>query len=389
MYKRNDRLRMAVLTTVSITIKAFYEGQFDALNQANIDTTVICGNDPELVHVLPEETRFLPVNFTRRLNPFCDLAVLWYLYKLFRKERFDLVQYSTPKAALLGSMASSFARVPNRLYLLWGLYYQGQVGLRKVLFKLIEIISCLLSTQVIPNSFEMADIVISDLYIKKTKCKVLLHGGACGVDLSKYAPQKWQSQGRQIRQETGIPPDAVVIGVFGRLTGDKGINEIVEAFGMIANEFKDVYLLVAGTQEEKDMVLPETMEIVDHHPRIKRLGWQKTLLPCYAAIDIFCLPSYREGFPQTPLEAQAFELPVVLTDIMGCREAISEGHTGYLVKVKDSDALIPPLKMLIQSSQLRQKMGLAGRERVEKMFNKKPMIEAVVEHRLSLMRKVH
>ena len=176
--------------------------------------------------------------------------------------------------------------------------------------------------------------------------------------------------------------------MFGRLTGDKGVNEIVTAFVRITKEIDNIFLLVIGVQEQKDKLLKETERRIKSHSRIKALGWQKTLLPYYATIDIFCLPSYREGFPQSPLEAQAMEIPVVSTNIMGVRESIVDNQTGFLVEPRNTEALIEPLKKLMLDSELRKKMGLRGRERVEKMFDSKDVIKATVEHRLKLLSKI-
>lgn len=386
--EKSPKFRMAILATVSISIKAFYKGQFEALNEAGIKTTVICADDADLTSFLPDETNFIPVDFTRVLNPLKDLKVLYQLFRIFRKEKFNLVQYSTPRAALLGSIASFSARVPIRIYLLWGLYYEGQRGIKKRIFKLFEKTTCLLSTCVLPNSHEMVEIVEQQGLAKKSKCEVILNGSACGADLEEFNPEKWKHSRKQMRGRLKIPQDGIVIGVFGRLTGDKGVNEIVAAFRKMSQELDNVFLLVVGRQEEKDKLLPETEEIIKTHPQIRTLGWQKTLLPCYATIDIFCLPSYREGFPQSPLEAQAMKLPVVCTNVMGSREAIVNNQTGFLAKPRSSKALVEPLKKLILDLQLRKTMGQKGRKRVEQMFDRKDMVQAMVEHRLKLLSSI-
>jgi glycosyltransferase involved in cell wall biosynthesis len=184
------------------------------------------------------------------------------------------------------------------------------------------------------------EILVKESITKKKKCEYFLNGSACGVDLNLFNPGRWEDSGKQIRKSLKIPAEAIVIGVFGRLTREKGVNEMVSAFVKLSQQIDNIFLLVVGTQEEKDRLLPETEEIIRNHPRIRSLGWQKSLLPCYVAIDIFCLPSYREGFPQTPLEAQAMELPVVTTDIPGARESIIDGQTGLLADPRGSEGII-------------------------------------------------
>lgn len=378
---------MVSLTTVASTIKAFQKGQFDALNHVGIHTTVICMEDTDLHRFLPNGTDIISVEFSRVLSPLKDIKVLCRLYKIFRKEKFDMIQYASPKAALLGSIAAYFAQVPVRLYLLWGLYYEGQTGTKKCILKYFERIICLLSTHILPNSHEMADFIVQQKIAPKRKCKVLLRGSACGIDFEEFDIEKWRHQRKHVRETLGISDDSILIGLPGRLTGDKGVNEIVEAFGQIAQQISNVYLLIIGNQEEKDRPLPETIEQIANHSRILSLPWQKSLLPYYTAMDIICLPTYREGFPQTPLEAQAMEVPVVSTDISGVREAVVKNETAFLVEPRNSNALIEPLMKLIRDESLRKKMGCEGRKRTFKMFNQKDIIQAVVQHRLSLLEK--
>lgn len=382
--EKDIQYKLASLTTVAGTTRAFLKGQFEALSRAGIHTTVICAEDSDVRQFLPKETNFIPAEFTRVFSPLKDIKVLCKLYRIFRKEKFDIVQYASPKAALLGSVAAFLTRVPVRIYLLWGLYYEGQMGVHKSMHKCLEWFICLLSTHILPNSHGMADLIVRQKIAPERKCEVLLHGSACGIDFEEFDLDKWRLQRNSVRKELGITEDNILIGVFGRLTGDKGVNEAVDAFRQIAQQVPDAYLLVIGNQEEKDNLRPATVEEIKKHPRIVSLPYQQSLLPYYAAIDLICLPTYREGFPQMPLEAQAMEVPVVSTDISGVREAVVNNKTGFLVRPRNSDALIVPIMKLIHDKSLRSQMGREGRKRVSEMFNQKDIIQAVVQHRLKL-----
>jgi len=383
--KNKTEYNLCILTTVSVSIKSFYQGQIEAMNQAGLKTTVICADDPKIRNLIPAETNFVPVEFSRVLSPLQDVKVLWKLYGLFRNKKFDIVQYSTPKASLLGTIAAFLARVPIRIYILWGLYYIGQSSLKRFMFKTFERIICLLSTNIVPIAHEMIDFVESEGLAKRSKCEVMLNGSACGVDLQKFDPEKWRDSRNEVRNNLNIPEYAIVIGTVARLTGDKGINELVEAFYVICNEVSLLYLLLVGEQEEKDRLLSSTERIITGNPRIKITGWQENPLPHYAAMDIFCLPTYREGFGKVNLEAQAMGLPVVSTNVIGPRESVDNGKTGFLVEPRSSEALIEPLRKLVLNPELRREMGRNGRERIKQKFDSKDVIQAIVEHRLRLL----
>lgn len=382
---RIKRPKICIITTVSLSIKQFYPVQIQELIGSGFDPVVICADDPQLNQLLPPSARYVPVNFKRTISPLSDIRAVFKLIHIFRKERFDIVQYSTPKASLLGSIASFFARVPVRIYILWGLYYTGQEGLGKFVLKSFEKLICRISTLVVPISHEMVDFAEAEVLVNKQKCQVMLNGSACGVDLELFDPEKWKSFRNQIRNQYNIPENGIVVGVVARLTGDKGINELVQAFDVLSNEIPRMYLLLVGEEEEKNKLDGNTGLIIKRNNRIRCTGWQNNPLPYYSAMDIFCVPTYREGFGEVNLEAQAMELPVISTNVIGPRESVENGITGFLVEPKSVEALIAPLKTLIKDTEIRKKMGSAGRLRVERMFNRKDIIKTVVEHRLKLI----
>lgn len=382
--KNESKTKLCVITTVSTSIKAFYQGQLKAFTEAGFEVTVICADDKELENDLPSDITFFPVSFSRVLSPLNDLMTVFALYKYFRHSRFDMVQYSTPKASLLGAIAAFLARVPIRIYILWGLYYMGQSGLKQSIFKFFERLIGKLSTNIVPISHEMVDFAVNEGIGKREKYEVMLNGSACGVDLNKVDPAKFTGKRKEIRDKHQIPESAIVVGVVARLTGDKGINELVEAFSILAKENENLYLLVVGTQEDKDRLDAKVENILNDHPRVFPVGWQSDPLPYYMAMDVFCLPTYREGFGEVNLEAQAMQLPVVSTDVIGPRESVDDGRTGFLVEVKSVDGLVGAIAKLIYDRNLREQMGTEGRERVRQMFDRDKMIEAVVEHRLNL-----
>lgn len=380
------RYKVAVLVTTTFTIRAFYRLPLYGFKEAGIDVTVISAADGELGDI-PPGVRFAPCGLTRTSTPLRDLNALWQLYRHFRAERYDLIQYSTPKASLLGSIAACAARIPTRLYLNWGLYYEGKTGWKRRVFQWIEWITSKCSTQVIPNSQASLDTLVADRIVRREKCTVIRHGSPCGIDLNRFNADEYAPQHDDIRASFELPSDAIVLGVLGRLTGDKGLHEIVGAFCTLAERHPNLYMLIVGMEEEKDRLREETSRQIREHPRIKHFGWRWQIVPFYAAIDIFCLPSYREGLPQSVLEAQAMGKPVVCSDIAPCREAIEEEVTGLLAEVRSTQALIPPLERLISDAALRERFGAAARERIRQRFRSEDVLRDLVDHRLAHLRK--
>ena len=376
---------LCIATTSSNSILAFYGGKLAGFQHAGVHVTVLCGPGDDISHMVPEGAELIPVRLSRIGQPCQDLLAFVGLCRLFRRRRFDLVQYSTPKASLLVGLAAFLCRTPVRVYVLWGLYYTGQKGLKRRLLKAMEKFICSLSTHIVPIAHEMVDFVAHEGLAPAAKCQVMHHGSACGVDLEAFDPAKWRNAGKKLRDSLNIGPDDVIIGAVARLTGDKGINELVGAFEILSAEHPGLHLLLVGKQEVKDPLVVATEQAIHKHPRIHAVGRQYPPMPYFAAMDIFCLPTYHEGFGEVNLEAQAMELPVVSTDVIGPRESVNAEVTGLLVEPRSVQALLEPLRRLVQDAQLRQDMGRRGRQRVIDKFARDDLVNAEVTHRLQLL----
>jgi len=214
---------------------------------------------------------------------------------------------------------------------------------------------------------------------------VIGKGGDNGIDLERFDPDRHSADAGEIRLRYGIPADAVVIGTVCRLVGDKGINELAAAFDVLAASRPNLWLLLVGPREERDAPRPDTLRTIEEHPRIVETGEQHDVLGFYAAMDLFCLPTYREGFSAVTLEAQAMRLPVVTTDTIGAGETIDHGRTGFAVPVGDVERLTEALGRLVDDAGLRRDMGQAGREFVAADFEQQTFWAAVRKHREDLV----
>src|SRR5579871_6012373 len=330
------------------------------------------GNEQEVAtHVVP---------MTRRITPFRDLVALWRFRRVLRRVRPHIVHGHTPKGGLLSMLAAWWCGVPVRVYHLHGLPMQTATGLRRRLLRFSEKLACAFAHEVLCVSHSVREVAIAERLCPPEKIQVLLDGSIDGVDADKFDPARFPApKRRQVREQHGIPPDALVLGFVGRIVRDKGLIELAQAWSKIREEFADAHLLLVGGTEPQDPIPADVEELLHHDPRIHLAGVLRDMPPLYSAMDVVVLPSYREGFPVVPLEAAAMQLPVIATRIPGCIDAVEDGVTGTLVGVRDADALAVTVRAYVSDPLLRQKHGLAGRERIQRSFQPEQMGEAVYQ----------
>ncbi len=381
-------IRFCIVATVPTTIKAFFGKQLAFLKENDFDITVITspsGNQLDFGGKLPEGIKLYPVKMSRTIKLLEDLKAFFEILKIVKQNKFDIVQYVTPKAALLGSIASWRAKVPVRLYLMWGLYYVTRKGFKKLLFKTMEKLVCRLSTAIAPDSKGNVKFAVEEGLCTAEKIGVVGHGSANGVDTERFDPDELSGDGERIRAELGIPEKAIVFGCIAAIVKDKGVNELIEAFGEVSKNNPDAYLLYIGQATEKDPVDKSTLEVMESHRKIIHLGWQTEPEKYLAAMDIFVLPTYREGFGVVNIEASAMRLPVISTDVPGPQESIVNGRTGVLVPARQVKPLVQAMLTLLDRPLCRKRLGEAGRIRMQEFYEQKRLWPQIVEHRLRLL----
>jgi len=378
-------LKICVCATVPFVIRAFYGGQLRFLQENGFEVTILTSPDEQFASELPPGVRYCPVEIARRVRPWADLGALWAIWRVMRANRFDLVQVSTPKAALLCSLAARAAGVPTRLYLMWGLYYTGQTGWRRRFFRLFERLICVLSTHIAPDGRETMAFAVAEGLCRPEKIEVVGSGSSNGIDLKRFDPHRLHIERARLRHELGIREDALVIGTVARLCREKGVNELVRGFLLAHQEDARLRLLVVGPMEGNAGLESDVSREIAVNPDIISLGFRSDVERCLAAMDIFVLPSWREGFPVASLEAGAMRLPVISTDVMGPRESVLNGQTGILVPVRDAEGLRAAIMTLARDPALRQQMGDAGRYRVETDFEQRQHWQRVVDHRRRIL----
>ncbi len=303
------------------------------------------GPEWEEIHRLYPDIHCIEVNMERRISLIRDLQSLWRLWRIFRYEKPQMVHSMTPKAGLLCMMASWMTRVPVRVHTFTGLLFPTAVGLRKRILMATDWLTCTCATHIIPEGEGVKNDLLN-YNITKKPIKVLGFGNCRGIDLEHFDKTiDVVDKAIKLRKVTTLTFIAV-----GRLVGDKGINELVEAFVKLNNETPDVRLILVGSEENKlDPLRPDTRKIIEECEAIDAVGEQQDVRPWFAASDVAVLASYREGFPNVVIEAGAMGLPQIVTDINGAREIIIEGENGTIVPPKSTNALYEAMKRMLNA----------------------------------------
>jgi len=307
-----------------------------------------------------------PLEMPRRITPLGDLLAMLRLAWLFRKLRPEIVHGHTPKGGLLAMLASWLAGVRGRVYTLHGLPIETATGFKRTLLRWTERLSCGLARRVTSVSESLRRRAASLGIARAEDIEVLAAGTVNGVDADRrFAPWRVsQTDAARTRRALGIPTELRVLGFVGRVVRDKGVEDLLEAWKELREEFPDLQLAIVGPEEPQDPLSPDAQKLLRSDPRIRLTGYVESMPSAYAVMDVVVLPTYREGYPNVPLEAGAMERPVVATRVTGCVDAVVDGETGTLVPPRDPRALAEALRAYLNDPALRRKHGKAARQRV-------------------------
>ncbi len=348
---------------------------------------LICAEQEDIYEKIPEFLHYIPVSMKRGITLSAFSAVMS-MRKVFKREKFDLVQYSTPNAAFYASIAAKSQGVPVRLYCQWGIRYMGFEGWKRNLFKFIEKITCYNSTFIEPESLNIRTFYIDEKLYKSEKSAVIWNGSACGVDFGKFDISKRQTWRKEIREKYSIPKECTVFCFAARLTADKGINELLEAYGEIRKNQQSVRLLIMGSVDNQGSLKPELWEMAQNTSDIILTGEVPDVEKYYAASDIFISPSYREGFGLVVIEAETMGLPAIVSDVPGQVDAIIPDVTGMLVTVKDSKTLQQAMEVYLSDPKRIDEMGQRAYEFVRDHFEQNVLFERLMESRERLYKEI-
>ena len=308
------------------------------------------------------------VKMERQISPLKDLISLFKLISIFAKERPRMVHSMTPKAGLLCMLASWMTCVPIRVHTFTGLVWPTSVGLKRKLLMATDWLTCACATHVVPEGQG----VLNDLRnygITNKPMKILGYGNIQGVEMDRFARERVIDQSHTLKEKYGL--DSCFTFIFvGRIVKDKGINELIYAFDLINQKYPQTRLLLVG-RDDNDPISTITRKTIEDNPSILKLGpiYGDDLIAHYVVADCLVFPSYREGFPNTVLEAGALGLPSIVTDINGSREIIIEGENGLIIPSKDKQALYGAMEKMLLNKEMTAKMAKKARRMIESRFD--------------------
>lgn len=356
--------KICFTATIPAVVHSFLKGHIRACGEKW--SVKICTH-PQGAELLSDlDAQFIPIPFERKISPWRDLCTLLQLLRLFRRERFELVHSIMPKTGLLSMMAAWLSGVPNRLHTFTGQVWATRRGWKRSTLKLFDRLIVLFATQILVDSPSQRDFLVAEGIVGKDKAQVLGHGSICGVDARRFHPDL--AARKAMRKQLGIDEAQTVILFLGRLNRDKGVLDLAAAFAEIAAHRSDVVLALVGAEEDVPFEsVREICRVCSH--QLRRVSFTPEPERYMAMVDIFCLPSYREGFGQVIIEAAAAGIPTVATRIYGIVDAVAEGETGLLYSSGDVPSLTHNLLICIENKDFRQKMGETARARALALFS--------------------
>ena len=401
------------MTTVDLSLDKLIRGQLGYMNQY-FDVVGVAADTGLLSGVAEREgVRVIDVPMHREIALGADMKSLVHLVKLFRKEKPDILHCNTPKGSLLGLLAGKIVGIPHRVYTVTGLRYQGATGLLRWVLKTMERISCACATKVIPEGQGVLHTLQVDGITRKPLA-VLHHGNINGIDTGMYSNEAlakelgltkdldrvgdgmatdevneknereelWQrGVSALMREKMGFTADDFVFVFVGRIVKDKGINELAQCMRQL-----DCKLILVGSFDDDDPINDFDREFLETSPKVKCVGWQEDVRPYLAMSDALVFPSYREGFPNVPIQAGALGKPCIVTDINGCNEIIKDGLNGKIIAAPLTDgseamttALLNTMQWFISHPEEVRRMSKNARGMITARYEQRDVWRATLE----------
>jgi glycosyltransferase involved in cell wall biosynthesis len=376
------RKKILRIATVPQSLKLLTKGQMKFLTEKGFDVYAMSAEGPEIQSLYEDELilKHFTIDLTRKISPIHDMVAIWQCYKIIRTLKPDIVHTYTPKAGLVGMIASYLAGCKIRLHNVTGLPLMEAKGFKRALLILIEKIIYWFATQVYVNSFGLIDFINKTISVSD-KIKILGNGSTNGIDGSFFKKNnEIEIVADSIKDRLGFGEDTFVWIFIGRIVKDKGINELVEAFKKITESYHKMELIILGSfEDELDPISTQADFEIKNNPKIKVVGFQSDIRPYLCVADCLVFPSYREGLPNVPMQAACFDLPIIATNINGCNEVVTDLENGLLIEPKSSDELAIAMEKMYKDAALRKNLKNNTRDRILQKYDQKRIWEYIME----------
>ena len=372
-------MKVCQLCAVDFTLEKFLLPLVDGMRAEGWDVVAVCSEGSAVPRLRERGYRVETVSIARSMNPFSALRALLGLLRLFRRERFDVLHAHTPVAALIGRLAARMAGIPLVVYTAHGFYFhEGMAPRQYRLFVALERLAGRWTDLLFTQSAEDARTAVAEGIMPAAR--VLAIGN--GVDAGRFFPAAAEPSAA-VRAALGIAADAYVVGMVGRLVREKGVGEFLAAARILAARYPALCFLLVGERLPSDHAAGVADEFAAARAalgdRLVTPGLRDDIPQMMQAMDLFCLPSWREGMPRTIIEAMMMSRPVVATDIRGSREEVVDGETGLLVPVRSPDELAAAIERFVRDPGWGRRLGAAGRERALRLYDEAAVVAVQLE----------
>ena len=374
------KIKICALTTISKTMDWFIVDSMRNLAKNGYDVTLICNMENGFAEENGDYAKCIHIPMARGASVKDIFKSVKKLKEIFKKEKFDILYYATPNASMYAALAGRSVKIQKRIYNQWGLRYISFTGVKRIIFKLVEKITCKNSTHVRAPSPMNMEFAIREGLCDRKKISVIGVGGTIGVDLIECDKFDHEKTRENLRAKYLIPTNAFVYGFVGRLNKDKGVNELIEAFSKVEEKNKDAYLVLVGMNDTVNPITDENLQKAREDKRIILTGNvpKEEVYQYMAMFDVLVHPTYREGFGKVLQEAMGMRLPIITTNIPGPSEVVEQGECGLLVEPKNVDDLVEKMFLMESNAELRDKLASLGRVRAEKYFDRPIMLNNIL-----------
>lgn len=379
-------MKYCALTTISGSLQSFVMPSAVCLSQNGFDVTVGCQADEQFAKELPSNIHYIPLKISRGYSIKGTIVGIWQLYRFFRREHIQMVEYGTENVSLCAALAGWAARVPVRIYNHWGARYIGFTGISRKMSLILERTIARFSTDVRQQTVKNMEMCVADKVYPAWKVKVLGYGGTVGADFSRFDIAKKEEYNQKFRTKHHIPFEDVVFGDVGYIRKDKGHDELLTAFKNISNS--NIWLVLVGDIFEPDAPEKDLMEWAKNSERVIFTGRVRDVEHYVAAFDCMVHPSYREGLGMVLQEAGAMGVSYIACNIPGPGEIGIDGVTGLLVEKGNAMDLQEKMQMVIDDTSLLKKMSCEMFNLTKERYERSKMVKRILDDRLELKQRI-